>query len=77
MSQLSKQPIILTKHASDRAIKYDLDSQTIRRIIEEGQRLHEGKAKARYTLKTKHGTLVAICAECPDQIIIITITMGK
>jgi hypothetical protein len=74
---LPKRLIVLTKHASDRAIKYDLDSHTIKCIIEEGQRYQEGKIKARYALRTKHGTLVAICSECPTQITIITITKGR
>ncbi|MGA3110995.1 MAG: DUF4258 domain-containing protein [Candidatus Bathyarchaeia archaeon] len=74
---MTKQPIVLTKHASDRSIKYDLDSTTIKRIIEEGQRHQEGKIETRYTLQTKHGTLVAICSECPDRITIITITKGR
>ncbi|MGD6853068.1 MAG: DUF4258 domain-containing protein [Candidatus Bathyarchaeia archaeon] len=74
---MPKQHIILTKHASDRAIKYDLDAQTITRIIEEGQMHKEGKTKTRYVLKTKQGNLVAICSECPNQITIITITKGR
>jgi ribosomal protein L30E len=69
--------MVLTKHASDRAIKYNLDSQTIKKIIDDGQRILEGKTKTRYVLQTKHGKLVAICSECPDQITIITITKGK
>lgn len=74
---LTKQPIVLTKHASDRAIKYDLNSALIKRIIEEDQKHQEGKTKTRYVLQTKHGTLVAICSECPDRITIITITKGR
>jgi len=72
-----KQAIILTKHASDRALKYDLDAHTIRRIIEEGQKYKEGKTKNKYVLKTKQGTLIAICSECPTQIVLITITKGR
>ena len=74
---MSKPTIIITKHASDRAIKYDLDSQTIKRLIDDGQRFQEGKTKTRYVLQTKNGTLVAICSECPEQILIITLTKGK
>ena len=74
---LTKQPIVLTKLASDRAIKFDLDSAMTKRIIEEGQRYKEGKTKTRYVLQTKPGTLVAICSEYPERITIITITKGR
>jgi len=46
-------------------------------MIEEGQKIIEGKTKTRYSLQTKYGTLVAICSESPDRITIITITMGR
>jgi hypothetical protein len=70
-------PIRLTKHASDRAIKYDLDSQAIRRIVEEGEKQEEGKTKVRFVLQTKRGVLVAVCSEESNQITIITITKGR
>lgn len=68
---MQKKCIAFTKHASDRAIKYDLNSETIKRIIE------EGKEKVKYVFRSKHGVYVAICAENPEQIIIITLTKGK
>ena len=74
---MQKRPIRLTKHASDRAIKYDLDSETIKRIIEEGERQQEGKTKAKYVLRSKCAVFVAVCSENNDQIIVITIMKGR
>jgi hypothetical protein len=74
---VQKKPIYLTKHASARAIKYDLDSEDIKRIIDEGEKRVEGKAKVKYVFRGKRGVLVAVCSEYPDQIIIITITKGR
>lgn len=74
---MQNRPIRLTKHASDRAIKYDLDSGAIKRVIEEGERQPEGKTKVRYVLRSKRGVLVAVCSEYNDQIIVITIMKGR
>ncbi len=74
---MQKKRIALTKHASNRAIKYDLDSETIKCIIEEGKKQQEGKEKVKYVFRSKRGVLVAICAESPEQIVIITLTKGK
>jgi glutamine phosphoribosylpyrophosphate amidotransferase len=76
-ADVQKKPIRLTKHASDRAIKYDLDSEAIKRIIEEGEKQEEGKEKVKYVLRSKRGVYVAICIESPEQIVIITLTKGK
>ena len=74
---MQKKPIRLTKHASDRAIKHDLDSETIKHIIYEGERQQDGKTKVKYVLRSKRGVLVAVCSEYADQIIIITIMKGR
>jgi Domain of unknown function (DUF4258) len=74
---VQKTPIRLTKHASDRAIKYDLDSGAIKRIIEEGERQQEGKTKVKYVLRGKRGVFVAVCSKNNDQIIVITIMKGR
>jgi hypothetical protein len=72
-----QKPIRLTKHAVQRALKYDLPPETFQKIIQEGQRQPEGKTKSRYSLKTKKGVWIAICQETPDFIVIITITKGR
>ncbi len=72
-----QKPIRLTKHAVQRALKYDLDPELIERIVWEGEKQKEGKTKARYVLKTKAGVWVAVCQEYCDQIIIITLTKGR
>jgi len=74
---MQKKPIRLTKHAVQRALRYDLAPEVVERIIAEGDRHEEGKTKTRYVLKTKNTVWVAICEEYPEQIIIITITKGR
>ena len=69
--------VLLTKHAAERALKYNLTKEAIIEIIRRGRRLREGKTKVRFTLKTKRGLLVAICEEYTNQIIVLTITKGK
>jgi len=74
---VQKKPIRLTKHAVQRALKYDLTPELIEKIILEGEKQKEGKTKARYVLKAKTGVWVAVCQEYSDLIIIITFTKGR
>jgi hypothetical protein len=74
---VQKKPIRLTKHAVQRALKYDLSPELIEKIVWEGQRQQEGKTKTRYVFRAKGNVWVAICNEYPDQIIIITIVKGR
>ena len=72
-----QKPIRLTKHAAQRALKYDLPPETIQKIIIEGHKQPEGKTKVRYILNPKGGVWIAICQETPDFTIIITITKER
>ncbi len=72
-----QKPIRLTKHAVQRALKYDLPPETIQKIIIDDQKQTEGKTKIRYILSTKNGVWIAICQETPEFTIIITITKGR
>lgn len=72
-----QKPIRLTKHAVQRALKYDLPPETIQKIIIDDQKQTEGKTKMRYILSTKNGAWIAICQETPEFTIIITITKGR
>lgn len=72
-----QKPIRLTKHAVQRALKYDLPPEAIEKMIYEGQKESEGKDKTRYVISTKMGVWVAICQETPEYTIIITITKGR
>ena len=74
---MQKKPIRLTKHAVQRALKYDLDPEMIEKIIWEGEKQKEGKTKAKYVLKAKNGVWVAVCEEYSDQLIIITLVKGR
>lgn len=67
----------MTKHAITRGIKHGLTSEDIIKVIKFGEKKVEGKTKRRYTLQTKRGLMVAICAEYPDLIKVITITKGR
>ncbi len=74
---MQKKPIRLTRHAVQRALKYDLDPEFIERLVWEGEKQKEGKTKMRYVLRNKSGVWVAVCQESPEQIVIITITKGR
>jgi len=74
---LQRKPIHLTKHAVQRALKYDLAPELVERMIWEGERQKEGKTKTTHVLKTKTGVWIAVCEEYPDQIIVITIMKGR
>ena len=67
----------MTKHAVQRALKYDLAPELIEKIIWEGKKQKEGKTKTEYVLRGKSGVWVAICEEYFDQIVIITLTKGR
>lgn len=66
----------MTRHAAQRALKYNLTAEEIEKIIREGKRKAEGKTKTRYTLQSKNDIYVAICEEHADQTIVLTITKG-
>jgi len=74
---VNRKPIYLTRHAVQRALRYDLSSEEVKKIISDGERKVEGKTKARYVLRGKRGVWVVICEEYPDQIIVLTITKGR
>ena len=74
---MNRKPIYLTRHATQRALRYNLTSELVERIVREGERRVEGKTKSRYVLSGRRGVWVAICEEYSDQIIILTITGGR
>ena len=69
--------ILTSEHAAERLYKLGLDLADLKMIISEGERIPEGKDKARYRLRTKKGLLIAICREYPDQILVITVTKRR
>jgi hypothetical protein len=74
---MSNKPLYLTRHAVQRALKYNLSPEEIETIVREGERKSEGATKVRYVLRSKSNVWVAICEEYPDHIILITITRGR
>lgn len=74
---VEKKPIRLTRHAVQRALKFDLTPEFIERIVAEGERQCEGKAEVRYVLRTKRGVLIAVCEEYLELIIVITFVRGR
>ncbi|MBM3301386.1 MAG: hypothetical protein FJY85_15715 [Deltaproteobacteria bacterium] len=69
-------PIKLTMHAVERGLTHNLDPEDITRIVREGVKMPEGKTKCRYILKTRTETLVAVCDEDDERVVIITVTKG-
>lgn len=69
-------PIKLTMHAVERGLTHNLDQEDITRIVREGVKAPEGKSKCRYILKTRKETLVAVCDEDDERVIVITVTKG-
>jgi len=69
-------PIKLTMHAVERGLTHNLDQEDIIRIVREGVKEPEGKSKCRYILKTRKETLVAVCDEDDERVIVITVTKG-
>jgi len=74
---MAQKPILLTKHAVQRCLKYNLSSEEIEKIVWEGERISNGATKTRYVFKGKRGIWVAVCQEYPDQIIVVTVTRGR
>ncbi len=73
---MGDKPIKLTMHAVERGLTHGLDQEDITRIIMEGVKVPEGRTKCRYILKTRRETLVAVCDEDDERVIVITITKG-
>ncbi|MCX6656041.1 MAG: DUF4258 domain-containing protein [Candidatus Bathyarchaeota archaeon] len=69
-------PIKLTMHAVERGLANNLDQEDITRIIREGVKEQQGKSKCRIILKTRRETLIAICDEDDERVIVITVTKG-
>ncbi|OGD45483.1 hypothetical protein A3K69_06405 [Candidatus Bathyarchaeota archaeon RBG_16_57_9] len=70
---MGAKPIKLTMHAVERSLTYGLEPEGITHIIREGAKKPEGKTKCRYILKTRKETLVAICDEDDERVIVITV----
>ena len=73
---MDAKPIRLTMHAVERGLDNNLDQEDIIRIIREGVKEQEGKTKCRYILKTRRETLVAVCDEDDERVIVITVGKG-
>ena len=73
---MDDKPIKLTMQAVERGLDNNLDQEDIIRIVREGIKEQEGKTKCRYILKTRRETLVAICDEDDERVIVITVTKG-
>jgi len=69
-------PIKLTMHAVERGLTHNLDQEDIIRIVREGVKEPEGRSKCRYILITRKETLVAVCDEDDERVIVITVTKG-
>jgi len=72
-----RREVRLTRHAAERAYRFNLSPADVEKIIADGQRIAEGKRKARYVLNMKDSVFVAICEESDERVDVITITKGK
>ena len=73
---MSAKPIKLTRHAVERGLSQSLREEEIIRVVREGLKEPEGKTKCRYVLRTRRGTLIAVCDEDEERVIVITVTKG-
>ena len=73
---MDDKPLKLTMHAVERGLDDNLDQEDIIHIIRDGIKEPEGKTKCRYILKTRRETLIAVCDEDDDRVIVITVTKG-
>ena len=74
---MGKRELLVSRHAAERILSLGLNIDDIEKVINEGERIPEGKTKTRYRLKTKKGLLIAICSEYPGQTLVITVTKRK
>jgi len=71
----ARKEIRITKHAVEKMLALDL-TDDIKKTIELGKEVREGRSKMRYIFKGKRGTLVVICHEYPDHIAVKTVVKG-
>nr|MDO8135688.1 DUF4258 domain-containing protein [Candidatus Njordarchaeum guaymaensis] len=67
----------VSKHAVMRMARLDVDYESVRTAICEGERVSEGKTKVRFRLRVKREVLLVICREFPDRMHVITVMKGK
>jgi len=72
----ARKEIRITKHAVEKMLALDLTFDDIKKTIELGKEVREGRSKMRYIFKGKRGTLVVICHEYPDHIAVKTVVKG-
>jgi len=70
-------PVILTRHAHERLMRLGFSHSDVLRALREGERIAEGRSRARYRLRTKRGVLVVITREFPEEVFVTTVTRGK
>ena len=69
--------IIHSKHAVNGILIYGITEDNVERAIREGERIAEGKSRARYVLRTGKSVLIAICSEYPDLKEVITVMVRR
>jgi len=72
----ARKEIRITKHAAMRMLALDLTFDDIKKTIEPGREVREGRSKTRYVFKGKRGVLVVICHEYPDHRAVKTVLKG-
>jgi len=72
----ARKEIRITKHAAKKMLALDLTFDDIKKAIELGEKIREGRSKMRYVFKGKRGVLVVICHEYPDHRAVKTVLKG-
>lgn len=62
-----------TRHALDRMSKYLIDEIFVRKIIEEGLAVKEGKTKVQFVYKSKRDRWIAVCGKIKNGYLVITV----
>jgi hypothetical protein len=74
---MSKKPLRITHHASERMLGLNLTLLELEKIQEQGRMMREGKRKRRIVGRIKKGVVVLICEEYPDHTVVKTVVKGR
>ena len=66
-------PVLLTRHASQKAFKEIIPHEHVVQAVREGMIRHEGRSKFKAVIRKKGAWIIAVCEEYPDRITVITV----
>jgi hypothetical protein len=74
---LQEKAVILTRHATERYVSFNLNPELISDIVRHGKRIRLSRTKWSSSRRTEYGDIVVIYLEYPDFFKVITITKGR